>query len=123
MADRNETTSKSVASDASKILRDRTSSETERRVAGSALTQTSRNTAGDGRPYILKGVTVRVIKEEGSGVTEIFVQKMHPVINFSDHPKGDVDIETGTYDLHFVPVQVPKEIAPVEIKEEIENGG
>lgn len=59
--------------------------------------------------YSIKNVHLRVVKEPDSGITEIFVTKRGtPDINFSDHIKGDVDVESGSYDLEFKPASEPE---------------
>lgn len=45
--------------------------------------------------------SVRVVKEEGRDITEIFVKSNAPALNFSLQLPGNVDVKSGQYDMTF----------------------
>lgn len=53
-------------------------------------------------------VSLRVVKELDSGITEVFVTSNKPLVNFSFGLPGDASIQSGQYEMTFA----AKETAP-----------
>lgn len=67
------------------------------------------------KPVVIKGVTLRVVREFRSPVTEVFFTNANnPLLNFAAHWDEEIDLESGRYDLTLTPAEEEAPAPPVE---------